>query len=74
MAYYTSFETADEAKAAFEAFIATIPEATRSLIEDNSIANAWSVETFDEYDDDLHRWTVSLATAKEYVDQGVTSF
>ena len=36
--------------------------------------NAFSVETHGEYADDLHRWTVALSTAREYVDQGVDSF
>ena len=31
---------------------------------------AFAVEVCDEYEDDLHRWTVALATARDDVEQG----
>lgn len=73
MAYWTPFANADEAKAAFEAFVQP-HGGVDSQMAMNAYCNAFSVETHDEYEDDLQRWTVALGTARDYVDQGVSSF
>lgn len=66
MTYYTAFKTAQEAEAAFDAFVVD----RNSLMAMAAWENAFSAETHDEYADDLQRWTVALDTAKEYADQG----
>lgn len=71
--YYTPFQSAHEAEAAFNAFVAGHGGINGALAM-NAYANAFSAETHAEYADDLHRWTVALSTAREYVDQGVASF
>lgn len=56
----------------FYDYIATIePKELRSRIEYDAFANSFTVETYHEYRDDVHRWEVALETAKMYVDIGV---
>jgi anti-sigma regulatory factor (Ser/Thr protein kinase) len=62
-----------KAKDAFEAFVADHGGIDGALGM-NAYCNAFAVEVHDEYADDLQRWTVALATAREYVDQGVTGY
>jgi hypothetical protein len=71
--YYTPFQSAHEAEAAFNAFVAGHGGLNGALAQ-NAYTNAFSAETHGEYEDDLHRWTVALQTAQMYVDQGVESF
>lgn len=69
MTYFSAYKTADEAKAAFEAYVAPYG-GINSTLAMRSWENAFAAEVHAEYEDDLHRWTVALNTAKEYVDQG----
>lgn len=62
-----------QAKQAFEAFVAQHGGIDGDLGM-NAYCNAFAVEVYDEYADDLQRWEAALATAKEYVDQGVTGY
>lgn len=61
------------AKEAFYAFVAK-HGGENSTMAMNAHGNAFAVEVYYEYTDDLQRWAVALATAKDYVDQGVESF
>jgi hypothetical protein len=67
------FETATDAHAAFVIFVDQHGGVNGDLAM-NAYCNAFAVEVHDEYADDLQRWTVALATAREYVDQGVTGY
>lgn len=71
--FYTPFKNADEAKAAFAAFVANHGGENGELAM-NAECAAFGVEVHGEYVNDLHRWTVALATAKEYVDQAVSGY
>lgn len=61
-------------EANFRAFIYSRPEEDRAALEANALGNAFAAEVHDEYENDEQRWAVALATAKEYVDQGVTGY
>ena len=61
-------EPADTARVAFEAFIASLPAAHRDDVEYDAVINSFSVEVYDEYADDLERWTVALGTARDLAD------
>lgn len=74
MAYWTPFKSEAEAQAAFWAAVASAPEGIRPEVEVNSLSNSFSVEVLNEYEDDLHRWTVAVNTALMYIDQGVGEF
>ena len=65
MAYWTPFKNAAEAEAAFDAFVSD-HGGRNGEIAMKAWGNCFSVETHDEYEDDLHRWTVALDTAKDY--------
>jgi hypothetical protein len=69
----TQFKNANEAEAAFNAFVANHGGVNGSLAQ-NAWNNAFGSQVHDEYENDCERWTVALATAKEYVDQGVTGY
>ena len=69
MTYYRPFKTAAEAEAAFVAFVAA-HGGVNGEIAQRAFGNAFAVEVCDEYEDDLHRWTVALATARDDVEQG----
>lgn len=73
MTYYSPFETAAQAEAAFVAFVAD-HGGVNSALAMNAHGNAFSVEVYGEFEDDRQRWTVALSTARDYVDQGVTGF
>lgn len=62
-----------EAEAAFVAFVENHGGVNETLAL-NAHGNAFAAEVWNEYADDLQRWRVALATAKEYVDQGVTGY
>lgn len=62
-----------EAREAFDAFVANHGGVNGTLAM-NAHGNAFAVEVRHEYKDDLERWKVALATAKEYVDQDVTGY
>ena len=71
--YHSPLQTTADAHAAFVVFVADHGGISSELAV-NAFCNAFSAETHDEYADDLHRWTVALATAKEYADEGVTGY
>lgn len=73
MTYYTPFKDAQEAEAAFVAFVDALGGVHCELAM-NAHGNAFAVEVHDEYADDLQRWTVALDTAKEYVDQSANGY
>lgn len=62
-----------EAKDAFEAYVAFHGGINGDMAM-NAWANAFAVEVYGEYADDLQRWTVALNTARDYVDAGVTGY
>ena len=61
-----NYEATLDAKKKYEAFIAALPEATRSEIEGQAFANSFAVEVHGEYADDLERWNVALETARRW--------
>lgn len=73
MTHYTPFETAYQAEAAFNEFV-NKHGGVNSELAMNALGNAFSIDVAAEYPNDLIRWTVALATAREYVDQGVTGY
>ena len=58
----------DNARVAFEAFIASLPAESRDDIEHSAWGNSFTVEVHAEYADDLERWTVALGTARDLAD------
>ena len=71
-----AFAVADATRAAEAAFWAYAEQhgGMNGDLAQSAYCNAFAVEVWAEYADDLQRWTVALGTAREYVDQGVTSF
>lgn len=66
-------EAEHNAQAAFNAFVANHGGVNGELAM-NAYGNAFAAEVHGEYANDCQRWEVALATAKEYVDQGVTGY
>ena len=69
----TQFKDANEAQAAFNAFVANHGGVNGQLAQ-NAWGNAFGAQVHDEYENDCERWTVALNTAREYVDQGVVGY
>lgn len=53
---------------AFNATVAKAPEAIRDAVEDMAWGNAWSAETYYDYDTDARRWEIAIATAEAIID------
>ena len=68
-----NYEAIIDAKAEYEAYIASLPENIRWEIRGHAFANSFAVEVHDQYADDLERWEAALATALMYDENGEIS-
>ena len=57
-----------DAENKYKEFISDLPEEIRYVADGEAMANSFCTDVYDEYADDLERWTVALNTVLAWAD------